>query len=275
MPAASPKDNNIALHNLISSWRKLDFSQPPFVLAGDRGKIPGRLLGKFTSYKDFYQSSYFGTRKSKTLLHLGLTPVPYSGNLFEAKIYLLMLNPGFSAHDYLSEEKDDSFKRALQDSLRQENQSPEYPMSKLNPQFSWHGGFIYWTTKLNDVLQNLVAQKGIDYRQALSIVSKNLCIIQCLPYHSSKFGLSEKVIQSLESTRLIKQFVIEHILPSTEGDNPKTLIVLRKNSFWGVKESNPNIIVYNEREARAAHLSKTSRGGKKIAEALECPFLES
>ena len=82
-----------------------------------------------------------------------------------------------------------------------------------------------------------------------------------MPYHSRKFG-SESLIENLRSVEIMRSFVNDYLLPKAQN-NKATIIVTRKAKIWGLTKSK-NVIVYNKNEARSAHLTPNSKGGKAI-----------
>ena len=54
------------------------------------------------------------------VLHLGLLPMPFAGRLDRADIFILLLNPGFRPSDYFAEFRDEAFRKAWSDNIRQE-----------------------------------------------------------------------------------------------------------------------------------------------------------
>ena len=135
---------------LIGAWRSLDVSQPPYILPGDellREKCRGRdLFVSYSSNEEFLADPEYG-RIPDTLLHIGLLPEPYIGNLANAKVFVLTGNPSWGDHNYYSEYGVPAFRAAKIRNLRQENESEAYPNVYLNPRYGWHGGSDYWRKK--------------------------------------------------------------------------------------------------------------------------------
>ena len=86
-----------AAHQLISEWSKWRPIEPPYIFPGDEDAIRSLKQDRsctFTSWEKYYQDERFG-EPDDTRLHLGLLPHPFAGNLNTAKIFVLMLNPGW------------------------------------------------------------------------------------------------------------------------------------------------------------------------------------
>ena len=87
-------------------------------------------------------------------LHLGLIPVPFMGDMLNASIYVLMLNPGLGPGDYF-EYKVPGLRRALLANLRQKRIPGVTPFVFLDLRFAWHDGFGYWNQELKGVIEAL------------------------------------------------------------------------------------------------------------------------
>ena len=92
--------------NLIDAWADWQPDSPPFVLDGDREVLTSqrsaRAVVTHRSWQEASQAPDFsepGDRK----LHLGLLPQPFFGDVQNASIYVLLLNPGIGPSDYYGE----------------------------------------------------------------------------------------------------------------------------------------------------------------------------
>jgi hypothetical protein len=247
---------------IIKYWRKLDTNGPSYIHKSDNILFNSDIY-KYTSYDEYIKSNEFGNIGSN--LHSGLIPSPYCGDILNAKIYILMLNPGFSSIDYYVEQYCQSFREAEINCLRQEKLG-EYPFYSLNPKFIWTGGGQYWESKLKDIINNYIKIHNVKYSSALKEISKRIALLELIPYHSFRFGLSNKITELLISQKMMKEFVNTYVMNRVEN-NDSCIIVTRKSKVWNL-EKHKNIIEYTGGEARGAHLSTNSRGGKKILEFL-------
>ena len=101
-------------HFLVEKWRECELNSPPYIFPEDAFLIEDRWHDRiydFTSFEGFTNSEKFGL-EGDTRFHLGLTPIPFMGNLHQATIFLLMLNPGFHPGDYFAEYEVDNFRQA-------------------------------------------------------------------------------------------------------------------------------------------------------------------
>jgi hypothetical protein len=256
--------------SLIEFWQRCPLDKQPFVHPDDLHSLQ-RVLSKksrwvekdATSFSSYIAHSRFGD-PDDDLLHLSLLPVPYVGDLRNAKIVILLLNPGFDYCDYWAEHEMPAFRERLGRNLSQSFEGIEFPFSGLDPQFCWYSGFMWWERKLREVIQQIAKSRNWSYRDALRDVSQNLACIELLPYHSASFK-DHSLIKKLPSVAKAKAFVDDYLVSEAE-QGKRTLIVTRQARSWGLKErpNKPNIIVYQDAETRGASLSPRSRGGRAI-----------
>lgn len=261
------RKNHPAYLELIESWRGTSLKRPPYVHKDDRILFSPDAKGNVCIYKDvdeYIRSEDFGAEKERKL-HLGLLPVPYSGNLSQANVFILMLNPGLSNPNlaYYIQQHD-----GLQNSLAgiyQDGFNKKYPLGGLNPSLMWRSN--YWRSKLDDIVRLAMEKRQMDYRRALTFVAQRVAVLQLYPYRSANFGLPRRTRRELRSSQLIVNFVRACLLP--EAESGKVLIVVtRKAKSWHLHPKK-NVIVYDGPESRSAHLSLKSRGGKAIAKHLD------
>jgi len=247
---------------LLAAWRGLKLTKPPYVLNGDHVLIEKGLCHSYGCFNDYISDRDFGN-KSPHKLHTGLIPIPYAGDILKAKIYILALNPGFGPHDYYAESFDTDFCKARIQQLRQQHLNETFPWMDLNPLFCWHGGYKYWTSRLNDIIDKLSEQKEISYKEALSRLSRAISCLEYIPYHSKHYGISRSVVNKMLSPKLIKAFVHGYVVPRTKR-GATAIIVTRHVDVWELPKHD-NIIRYDAAQSRAAYLNSKSPGGPIIA----------
>jgi hypothetical protein len=247
---------------VVADWKRCLRSGSPYIFPRDRILQNRRVRRKLTvavpDFATFVRSRAFDQRKDSKL-HLGLIPRPYAGNLNRAKVFILMLNAGLNPGDYFGEELP-SFSKAAARNLRQQNRTDKYPFFLLNPKFSWHPGFRYWNSKLYKISEIICKKKHFRMQRALAYLAKRICVVQLVPYHSQVFKLPSKVKNKLESSKAIKRFVSEVLVPKAK--NREVLIVVaRGRKAWNLPKLE-NIEVLSQSESRAAHLSLNRQGGR-------------
>lgn len=255
-----------AAKNLLNAWKSLDNSKPPYILPGD--EVIREYTHKYKNYKTFISDKYYGDIES-TKFHTGLLPVPYSGNILKAKIFILALNPGFSIRDYYEESHCKKIISKRKQRLKNINSEKDFPWLSLNPEFAWTGGYDYWTKKLNPIIKKIMVESKISYVEVLQLLSKNIAVLELVPYHSKSFGLPESKMDKLESVRLMRSFVKQDLFERA-SKNETIIIVTRKAKYWELPKHR-NVIVYNNKQARSSSFGLNSDGGKAILNLLSIP----
>ncbi len=214
----------------------------------------------FNNYDDYVNSANFGDKKDSKL-HLGLSPHPYAGNLNEAKIFILSINPGLNPGDYILE-NDPKYVETRNNNLRQEKM--EYPFYFLNPYLPLHQGYTYWFKKFRDLINEIKNHFGIKWIEAQKRLSESVATLELVPYASRRFGLSDSMIKDLKSVEVMKRFVNKILVPKAEKKEI-LIIITRKTRYWGLKEAT-NVILYNSSENQSASLGKNSRAFEPMME---------
>jgi hypothetical protein len=247
-------------NKLLKEWGAYKPIKPPYILKGDKALLSFSKHSLYTNYNTFIKNHHPADTKT---IHLGLLPVPYAGNLAKAKIFILLLNPGFKPINYFTEYNHKPYCQALLNNLKQKNLDAKYPFLFLNPRFLWTGGGSYWSQKFGKIIESIMAYKEVTYQEALSHISQRVAIIQYFPYHSSKYTLNNKKSGKLASPKLAQEYVREYLVPKAR-DEKLLILVTRHAKAWGIKGR--SIINFKGPDARAAHLVKYQ---KKILEYLD------
>jgi hypothetical protein len=256
-----------AYRSLVKKWRLCSFRNAPFVFPGDEILLAKRYRKQvciIRDFADYVRHETFGTKQDKTL-HLGLLPRPYSGSLAKARVFILLLNAGLQALDYYAEGKRSVRAAAVAD-IHQKRKG-RYPFPSLDPNLSWLSSARYWRPRLSQHIQKAMKANGGDYYRALANLSRSICVVQLVPYHSMAFRLPRSIINNLESTKAIKRFIHDVIVPEAKEDKA-LVIVARRAKQWEIPQSK-NVIVYRGSESRAGYISPSSRGGRAMVKFLK------
>lgn len=215
--------------------------------------------GNFQFFRNFgdYISNTENLFSTKTVIHSGLIPVPYTGNIKNAKVYLLLLNPGFNHNDYHSESLE-SYRESLIKNIRQELDE-EYPFMYLNPLFCHTSGGNYWLKKFDSIINSLHNLKGLSYSDSIKLISKKVCTLELFPYHSKNFGISLKIINHCPSVLKIKEFLKDDC-----SNSGKLILCLRNPESWGLLNSNDNIRILLPEQRQSASIKINRQEGKLI-----------
>ena len=249
--------------NLLTAWRDFRVDSPPFLLDEDKPLLlpsADKLIARFDSWQKFTEDSNFG-RSSDTKLHDRLLPIPFIGDVKNAKVVLLLLNPGLEPADYFGEFEVRGFRERLERNLRQEFREAEYPFFYLDPDISWHSGYRYWNGKFRGLINELASRDSTCAETRLRF-SQVVACIEMVPYQSAKYGLPEPVRRKLRSVELAHDYVNDVLRPRSEAGEV-LIVVMRHSKEWGLSKVK-NVVVYEGAARRAAHLTPNSEGGKRI-----------
>lgn len=256
-----------SLHSLIDGWRGCGVEAAPYLFPGDSLEEIGQsgvAVTQLTSHADYVKDQSFGDDRD-TSLHLGLLPVPYVGNLEQASVFILMINPGLGPGDYYAEYNVPGYREALISNLRQENGQNDYPFFGLDPNLAVTGAFDYWHGRLKGIVSALKDQRGCSYLAALRDLAHKIACLQLMPYHSQAFR-AHKLIDTLKSTELARDYVEKVLKPRAENDEI-SIVIARQGEKWGL-EPGKNVVVYQGSECRGAYLGPKTSGGPLIKKRL-------
>lgn len=249
--------------DLLSEWAYWRCDSPPYVLDADREVLlspRSKQWVETATWPEVYRGDRF-CALGDTNLHLGLLPQPFFGDLRQASIYILLLNPDVGPADYYGEYAVPAYRKALLATVRQQFAPGSIRFIFLDPQFSWHGGFGWWHGKFARVIERLAERWRVTFAEARARLGSKLASIELVPYHSPAFH-DRGWLRQLHSVALARAFVSEHVLPRVRrGD--AIAIVTRQASTWNLPD-HARVIKYSPQEARAAHLTPDSPGGRAI-----------
>lgn len=257
-------DEDLANVTLLEAWAKFRDGDAPYCLPEDRPVLESeRMASRIVVHRSWQAASrdpQLGDPSDKRL-HLGLLPVPFVGDLRTASIYVLLLNPGHVPADYVAEYESEAFRSAAIASIRQKHRRPP-AFHMLDPSFAWHPGFTWWNGKLLDVIRAIASRRNVSIAESRAFLAEHLACVELMPYHSPSFSNTGRLLDRLPSVRLAREFVHEQVMARVERDEA-IVIVTRQAKAWGVPR-HPRVIVYGQGEARGAHLTTRTRGGRAI-----------
>lgn len=238
-----------ALNELKDFWDINNFSKGTYINNEDHSALQENLVAckDFKEYIDEYLDKASSNKKR---FHQNLYPVPYCGNLADAKVYIMSLNPGLDSDYY--DESDKDFKAALKSNLAQDGANKDYPLFYLDPKFCWTGSARYWLKKFSQIIEKLINDKIADtHTKALKLLAAKVCLLEWLPYHSAEGPRGKMELPSFEK---MKTFVKDYVIPRAE-EGKCVLIVLRRGSKFEF-EKKSKVIVLNSGESRGANFNK-------------------
>ena len=262
--------------NLIEAWSKWEPGTPPYILEADRSLLYSMKSKKKIVVHESWEAAYSSDEfqgKADSSLHLGLIPQPFKGDVLNASIYILLLNPGLAASDYFGEHQVAEYRNALLTNLKQEFNYGKVPFFPLDPRFAWNGGFAWWNRKLKRVIAVIAEHKKISFKEARESVARKIASIELFPYHSSKFKDADKWLENLPSVQLARNFVNQVVLDRVSSGKA-VAIITRKVKVWSLPEMS-GIITYSAGQARGASLSPKTAGGKAILNQFDIDVTEA
>ena len=245
-----------SLQELTNAWKKLNLNSKGYILDGDN--LDESKCWNIKNYNDFIQRQTEIIKDKKRIFHTGLLPVPFSGDIKNAVIYILLLNPGLSAIDYYVESNEKSFRNQIINKLKKDKLDRDYPFISLNPKYLWTGGGRYWTNKFMPIIKELMKHNK-SYLEILQLLSKNIAALELIPYHSKNLSMTKK-LQRQKSVVLMKSFVKEYVLRKAKNDKA-IIIVTRQIKSWGLKKEK-NVYLMNN--PRNISFNTKTREGKVI-----------
>jgi hypothetical protein len=237
--------------HLVQFWGEAKFDEPPFLHPKDKSAYELAQTCNY-NYSEYSQAFKDGELdKNKPALHLGLLPQPYLGDLYNADIVILLLNPGLATCDYYLEENHPDFKEQLMATLKQEKRDHIF----LDPRWSWTPGFNWWEKKLREVAKLISENKfGGNYGKALNALATRILSIELYPYHSFEFRSPAGNVPA--STKAAQTF-------ARSISEDRLVICTRGANQWRLA-AGKSVVVYPPSHARSASLSARSEGGKAI-----------
>lgn len=132
-------------------------------------------------------------------IHMEIMPAPFMGNVHNAPIVILMLNPGYDPKEDEVNEEDglnyyNRYKGYWKNEIQHIPSIPNFPFFALDQEYSKSSD--YWVNKLKPLIES-------SNRETLA---KNICTIQLFPYHSQKYKTIHK--------NLFKEETFDNYLPS-------------------------------------------------------------
>ena len=267
--------------NLLDAWKNTPLDQPPYVLDADVPVLKSskrrkdlEIIG--TNCHEVEAHPDYDREKS---IHFSLIPQPFNGDLLNAEVYVMTLNPGFDCSDYDANYRKRCYRQALLDNLKQDQPPDVLPFVFLDPKFHWHGGYRYWFSKLKAVIRKVSDNRGITFDEARCELGRKLAVIELFPYQSLKSAGLGLLPDNLHSSNLAREFVEDYVVERVRRGNA-IAIVVRQVRRWNKALPNDigeddGLIRYRRGEAMGAHITPRTRGGKAIIDWFSPPTTEN
>jgi hypothetical protein len=246
------------MNKLLDFWSQFRINENSDLIHEEDSRILDKESFKYIRNFEDYVSNVDNLFSTKTVIHSGLVPVPYTGDIEKARVYLLLLNPGFNHNDYYSE-SNGIYRNILIKNIYQDLDK-DYPFLYLNPRFCHTSGGNYWLKKFGSIIDYLYSQKKWSYATCIKLISQKVCTLELFPYHSRNFGLSQKIINQCPSVLKIKEF-----LKDKYSKNSDLLVAcLRNPESWGLLDNYKNIHILLPEQRQSASIKIERQIGRSI-----------
>jgi len=147
--------------------------------------------------------------KGDNELKFGPIPGPYTGDPENSVVYVLALNPGYTAGE--DERICAEYEDIYINNLAHSNQ--EFPFISFNPVFFGTPGQNWWKCKLGSIIKET----------SIETVSKFVFNVEYFPYYSKEYKSIGKILPSQEYTFYLVRKAIEE---------DKIIILMRSKKIW-------------------------------------------
>lgn len=174
-----------------------------------------------------------------------LYPQPWVGPVRNARVYVLLLNPGLSPHDRAHERRV-AFSEAVRFNL------------------SGRGPYLYLLERFKDHPGGRWARKVFG-KDIVEAHCDQMCVVQLVPYHSKEGQVARSIAPTLPSSAAAIRFLHSWLLPEARARRIG-LIVARASGLWGVADEveGRHVVIYRGAECRGAFQTPKTRGGQLL-----------
>lgn len=213
------------LDNFLKKWLNKDGIYFP----GDKEILRKVRTNNYQTVEQYIESDDFNNGKEKKL-HLGLSPLPFLGNLSHASTFILTLNPGFHFSDYFTE-RNSIYRQKLEENFNQTIK--DFPLFFLNPKLGFHAGYDYWNTYLKYPREALCKHLGFSQVESQQFLAQEIAILELIPYHSKSEPWRFTTILSLPSVKAIIN-IARSILQEKALNEEILILIFRKKDKWNL-----------------------------------------
>ncbi len=171
----------------------------PFVLDNDAPRV----------------AHYNETVSDQFRLRVDVPPEPFHGNIIEADVVTLMLNPGFHDDD-LAYASDPDYRKRLAHEMLMVPPFGDYPFMPLDPRWATTPTGLWW----RKVLSRFIEAVG-DKR-----VAERFAVLEWYPYHSKSFRYKPQLLRVSDATKFNQE------LASACIESDKIVICMRGHDLW-------------------------------------------
>ena len=196
------------------------------------------------------KESFISNKFNRNKIIPNIFAIPFLGDVENARVYILMGNPGFDTGDYVDEIENENYIKLLKNNLDFKSKN----FFCIDSMAFGTGGEKYWSQngRMLKILKYLNSKNNLTSQDNYSFIKKSVCIIQSVAYHSCEKPNNK--LYNLPSSRFNKRLVNEYV--QNKINNKKSLcFVYRSASFWNMQD-NGNLIVRSPKNARHQYLTE-------------------
>lgn len=214
-----------------------------------------------TSPEEYILSELFNDPNDNKY-HIGLSPLPFLGNLAQASVFILTLNPGLHVSDYFTETHP-VFQAHLDANFNQTLNPTEYPLFFLNPALGFHAGFTYWNRFLKVTREALHTRLKHPRNEVQKFLAREIAVLEFIPYHARRGPKTNKSIKSMPSVKAVTAYA-RNILEPRALNEEILILNVRRVQDWGLKTGRNILTNFTQ----TVSLDPEGSNGKKLLEFL-------
>lgn len=236
--------------HIVDYWKSVLKKSGPYLHDEDR-HLDSSLIDD--SRPDRLLSAGFLPYRDPQRYCVGLLPEPYVGDISNARVYILLLNPSLDAADLRAYTDPDYLDRTVLN-LKQEFVSGKRRFYPLEDDFSWTGAGLWWRPRFRPIVEQLApAGSTRPVSEVLDLIGERVAALEYWPYHSVSNLISEPRLRKCRSHIEMEAFVRDYVLKRAAKDDC-CVIVPRSVRKWDLPRSHKNVWTRSPGEGRAVSL---------------------
>lgn len=244
------------MNDYIEEWLKRKNN----IFPGDELILEKQYSVNYTTSQEYIKSSSFNDPMDNKF-HIGLSPLPFLGNLSRASVFILTLNPGLHISDYFTE-NNPVFQKCLEDNFNQVLE--KYPLFFLNPELGFHAGYDYWNKQIKSLREALCERLNLSREIIQKFLAKEIAVLELIPYHAQGNPNRNKSILSLPSVKAVTNYARTVLQPKALKEEI-LILNFRAVKEWGLEKGEHILKDFNPRNPS---LNPKNTHGKRLLEFL-------
>lgn len=185
-------------------WRNPVYERGSFFLESD--EVPENLRGPIIRNGDEFQRYIRTGQIGRLKLQPSFQPKPYTGDIRNSPILILMKNPGYSLESGLQELIDRNYSELL---LKIRTQRIRH-IPFLLPPWNVAAAGLWWYKLFGGFARDFASAHSRNVEEVLTLISEKVSVLDLVPYRSIKFPRGDSVL-NLQSVRHARLYAQEQI----------------------------------------------------------------